>query len=289
MVIRPHGWGVGRWSLLVAAALLVPALAGAEEGGPADSTRASTLPSRNLLRDIGGGFATLGSDAWAVASSPGRLDRTGLTWALGTAAVTAVVYHNDEGIQRAMRRQHGNGVYDAALKMGENLEPLGYMGRTAPYYLGTLALGYGFRNRILMTIPGEIIESHVIAGGLRNVAKVLIGRRRPFEGQGSRAFEFDGGTSFPSGHASIAFELATILSEHAQRWPVTVGSYALATTVLIQRVDSGNHWPSDVLVPAVTGTFIARTVVRRHGDRAWALVPVEMADGEPVMAVVLRF
>jgi membrane-associated phospholipid phosphatase len=114
----------------------------------------------------------------------------------------------------------------------------------------------------------------MIAGGVRNGAKLFIGRRRPFEDQGPDAFEFNGGTSFPSGHASVVFELATILSHHARRWPVTVATYGIATTVAVQRVSSRNHWPSDVFVPAVTGTLIARSIVRRRDERAaWAIVP----------------
>lgn len=242
-------------------------------------------PGRDALR----GVRTLGSDAWTIFSSPARLDRTGAAWLAGTALVTAVVYNNDEAISRAFRRQHGDPVYDAVLKLGNNIEPIGYMGRMAPYYVGALGLGYAFRNRPLTVIPGQIIESHIIAGGVRNLSKVLVGRRRPFENRGARDFSFDGGTSFPSGHTSIAFEIATIVSSHAGRWPVTVSSYALATTVAMQRVDSGNHWASDVLVPAVTGSFIAKTIVQRHEERVWAIVPSFAPDGATGLQLVVAF
>lgn len=247
-------------------------------------------PGRNPVRSALRGVRAFGADAWYVTSSPLRLDRRGLAWFAGTALATAVVHANDGPIQRMLDRQHGNAAYDAVLKTGDNLEPLGYMARTAPFYVGTMAIGWALDNRTLTMMPAQVLESHVIAGGLRNVGKVLVGRRRPFENRGPNAFEFDGGTSFPSGHASIAFELATVVSMHARRWPVTAGAYALATTVAIQRVDSRNHWPSDVIVPAVTGSFIARTVVQRSsGPRTWAFAPVLRPGGAPGVQVVVAF
>ncbi len=282
---RFRGWRALAALVLACCALLGPSPAMADAAGEPSAVPADRDPGRDVLR----GVRTLGSDTWAVFSSPARLNRTGAAWLAGTALVTAVVYNNDEAISRAFQRQHGNPVYDAALKLGNNIEPVGYMGRMAPYYVGALGLGYAFRNRPLTVIPGQVIESHLIAGGVRNFSKLLIGRRRPFENEGPRSFEFAGGTSFPSGHTSIAFEIATILSLHAKRWPVTATTYALATTVAMQRVDSGNHWASDVLVPAVTGTFIARTIVRRHEERVWAVVPSFTPGGATGLQLVVAF
>ena len=39
-------------------------------------------------------------------------------------------------------------------------------------------------------------------------------------------------------------------------------AYSLATAGAIQRVESLNHWPSDVFIAAAYGTFVAHTVVR---------------------------
>jgi membrane-associated phospholipid phosphatase len=282
---RFSGWRALAALVLACCSSLGPSPALADDAAEPPAVPGDRKPVRDVLR----GVRTLGSDTWFVFSSPARLNRNGAAWLAGTALVTAVVYTNDEAISRAFQRQHGNPVFDAALKLGNNIEPVGYMGRMMPYYVGALGLGYAFRNRPLTVIPGQVIESHLIAGGVRNFSKLLIGRRRPFEDEGPRSFEFAGGTSFPSGHTSIAFEIATILSLHAKRWPVTAATYALATTVAMQRVDSGGHWPSDVLVPAVTGTFIARTIVRRHEERVWAIVPSFARDGATGLQLVVAF
>jgi len=76
-------------------------------------------------------------------------------------------------------------------------------------------------------------------------------------------------TSFPSGHASGAFAVATVLAGefHDRRW-VSWVAYGTATLVAASRVGLGRHFPSDVLAGAVLGHSVGRMVVhlRRGGD-----------------------
>ncbi len=92
----------------------------------------------------------------------------------------------------------------------------------------------------------------------------VVGRRRPHEGEGAKSFGNDDATSFPSGHTLNIFQLATILSHHADRAWFTVGAYTIAAAVGVQRVASDAHWPSDVLFSAALGTAVARAVVNLH-------------------------
>jgi undecaprenyl-diphosphatase len=61
--------------------------------------------------------------------------------------------------------------------------------------------------------------------------------------------------SFPSGHATVAFACATVLSLAVPRlrWPL----YALAALIAFSRVYVGVHYPGDVLAGAVLGVAIA--------------------------------
>lgn len=207
------------------------------------------------------------SDVWYVSASPARIHPSTALAILAVAGAEAAVYANDQPITDAVMRNQDQSVMHEVIEAGKVIAPLGYMNRTMPYYAGAWVVGEAFHVSKLKEISSEIIESHLIAGGVRNILKPLVGRRHPFENEGPRAFSFGNGTSFPSGHTSIYFELATILSHHAHSPPVTVLLYGWALTGCVERVSSRAHWPSDVFLPAVTGTVIAQTVVRRNEHR----------------------
>ena len=63
--------------------------------------------------------------------------------------------------------------------------------------------------------------------------------------------------SFPSGHSSSAFALATSLSLAYQKWYVIAPAYTYATLTAYSRLHLGVHYPSDVLVGAAIGTGFA--------------------------------
>lgn len=68
-------------------------------------------------------------------------------------------------------------------------------------------------------------------------------------------------SSFPSGHATLAFALAAVLaSEHGRR----AYFYAVASLVAVSRVYLGVHYPSDVVAGAALGYLGARVVLARR-------------------------
>ena len=62
------------------------------------------------------------------------------------------------------------------------------------------------------------------AGLGKTLAQSFAGRLRPSVGQGPESWGNDDATSFPSGHAINIFQLATVLSHHADRWWFTTGA-----------------------------------------------------------------
>ncbi|HEX7070647.1 MAG TPA: phosphatase PAP2 family protein, partial [Rhodothermales bacterium] len=63
--------------------------------------------------------------------------------------------------------------------------------------------------------------------------------------------------SLPSGHAALAFGLATSYGLSHPHWYVLAPGYAWATTTALSRVWRGRHYPSDVLAGALLGAAVA--------------------------------
>lgn len=110
-----------------------------------------------------------------------------------------------------------------------------------------------------------------VAGVLDQVVKNLTCRARPsVEGAGAFLSDFPCFpapyelASFPSGHATTAFALATLLSLWYPRW--TGGFLALAALVGWSRIVLGSHFPSDVLAGAVLGCAVVLGL-----SRVWEL------------------
>lgn len=70
--------------------------------------------------------------------------------------------------------------------------------------------------------------------------------------------------SFPSGHTSNAFALATVAERH-YGWKLGVPAYLLAGAVGASRMKQNMHYFSDVVAGATLGFIVGRTVVRVNG------------------------
>jgi membrane-associated phospholipid phosphatase len=62
-----------------------------------------------------------------------------------------------------------------------------------------------------------------------------------------------GSPSFPSGHTSSSFALATSLTLSYPKWYIIIPAYSWAGTVAFSRMDLGVHYPSDVLAGVLIG------------------------------------
>jgi len=89
-----------------------------------------------------------------------------------------------------------------------------------------------------------------VAAGL----KYLVDRRRPTP-PSPRS-----NSSFPSGHATVAFAAATIVGRSYPR--LSLPAFALAGTVAYSRLYLRRHYPSDVLAGALLGWATARLLWR---------------------------
>jgi len=101
--------------------------------------------------------------------------------------------------------------------------------------------------------------------GVVELIRAVYARPRPFvDLPGVHALLTDSSWSFPSGHASFFFALATVICLANRRWGSWL--FAAATLISVARVAAGVHYPSDILggviVGAVTGYATYQLVLK---------------------------
>ncbi len=115
--------------------------------------------------------------------------------------------------------------------------------------------GGATKNPVIRNKGIEMGLSIMMAEGIALGLKYTVKRKRPYETYPdveNQGVEND--PSFPSGHTSAAFSLATTLSLNFPKWYVVAPAYAWASSVAYSRVDLGLHYPSDILVGALVGS-----------------------------------
>jgi hypothetical protein len=125
---------------------------------------------------------------------------------------------------------------------------------------GRLAHGQRFR-----AMTYDLLDAMLVNGAYTQLLKAAVGRERP-DGSNDK--------SFPSGHASNAFALASVAERH-YGWKVGAPAYALAAAVGYSRIVRDKHYLSDVVAGASLGYIVGRTVVRVN-DR-----PLATQEGRP--------
>ncbi|MFQ6031697.1 MAG: phosphatase PAP2 family protein [Candidatus Zixiibacteriota bacterium] len=111
------------------------------------------------------------------------------------------------------------------------------------------------------------LESVALAEGITKGLKHLAGRTRPFGNKGT--FHFDplklsppsSSLSFPSGHATTAFALSSVIAKQYGNIPLTFLLYGWSTIVALARVNNNAHFLSDVVWGTIIGIAVGRTIV----------------------------
>jgi len=179
----------------------------------------------------------------------------------GTAGLIYADPHAMPYFQRHQRNwDDANDVFDPMITTGEVISlPVGLM--TAGY------IRHDDREVNTALLAAEAYGDSVV---INLAIKAVTRRERPGDVPNGAPFTgtfFNGGksplkgSSFPSGHATAVWSVATIVAEryrHRGKPWIPVLSYTLATAISFSRITEQAHFPSDVWLGAALGYSIAK-------------------------------
>lgn len=239
---------------------------------PSPTTPTKTPPSlesrflKNILRDQRG-----------IWTSPFKISRNDGKWIAPLGISSALLFATDH--RSASEMAEGNDS-QTRLRISRDISRAGDFyttgGIAAFYLIGRTAENTRARETGLLGA-----EALIDGGIVSTTLKAITQRPRPRVDDASGEF-FDRGNSFPSGHATSAWSLATVVAyEYGQHRPlVRFGAYGLATAVSLSRYTGRNHFISDVFVGSAIGYGIGRYVYRTHHDTSLVSEDSEMKTKE---------
>ncbi len=171
-----------------------------------------------------------------------------------------LIYSFDQDIRQWAENPRSSstpGVFKTTGYLGNGIFLLGLV--TALYVSGEVSDNNSLRKTALLSLE-SLLTTGIIVRGLKSV----IGRARPWTGESSQSFHpfatkarF---ASFPSGHASVAFAIATVIADQTKKEFIDILAYSLATMAALSRVHLDKHWASDILVGSAIGYFVAKKI-----------------------------
>jgi membrane-associated phospholipid phosphatase len=199
-------------------------------------------------------------DAVYVLGSPVRW--TGKNWIIagGAAAGIILVAAMADVAVKDATQSHQSAALDDLTRI---VEPFG-----AEYSWAVLgayaAVGLIFHDADARdTAIDGIIASLLASGVITPSLKFAFGRARPNATDDPLSFHpfHSGYAALPSGHATQAFAVASVISAHSDKVWVSASAYTLAGLVAFARVYHNAHWTSDVTAGALIGTAVGQGVV----------------------------
>jgi membrane-associated phospholipid phosphatase len=250
---------------LLACTLISVPVEAAEEGAVRRAAEAVAAEARQYGRDLK-----------AEVLAPAHWNRTEWERAALVVGTVTVLMHEDEHIARSIQARRNSRTNSIA----RAVTPIGG-GRGLQLSAAMVLAGLLARNDGLRDTGRDAFESQILAAGvITPLLKKGFGRQRPNQDE-MNSHDFDPGStqdSFPSGHSTSAFALASAIAGHSDGWIVPTVAYTVASSVAVARLNDNVHWASDVFAGAVIGTATGRMIARRHRAAAhtaeWSMVPI---------------
>ena len=212
-----------------------------------------------LLKKLVGNVLLDQKDIW---TSPFHMHGTDALWWIGFGGLTAALVATDHKTSKIFENSKGQ------VEWGNNISNIGSAYTLASVAAGFYAVGAldgDSKAREVGILGGEaMLDSLIVV----SVLKPIAGRSRPNSSTEPGEF-FDGGASFPSGHAISSWALASVISyEYGHTKIVPIIACSLAAVVSVARFGAQQHYASDIVAGGAMGWFIGRYVWKTHQDHA---------------------
>jgi hypothetical protein len=250
--------------ILAAALALLAAFPAAAQDAAADpppaEESATIAGGSKLLPAVGGELQRWGRDSIGLVTAPLTWERRDWEKAAAFGVILGGLFVADKSIDHQAQETRSsvtNSVSSATTPLGAEAG----FGVAAALIAG----GIAFESPATRDTGRDALEAGIIAGLIDNVVKRATGRERPNVSNGETTFEpGSSNASFASGHATVAFSVASVIAARSNGWVIPGLAYTAATLVGLDRINSHAHFASDVFAGAVLGTVTGRWLVHHH-------------------------
>jgi membrane-associated phospholipid phosphatase len=207
-------------------------------------------------------FKNILKDQKAIWTAPMRLQRRDAKWVIPSsigfmALVTTDRISGDEMAE-----------FDRQLKASRVVSHVGSVyglgAVSGAFYLIGRSKGDDRARETGLLSAEALVNSLIVESALKGITQ----RARPQAGRERSEF-FDGGNSFPSGHSTQAWAVATVIAnEYKDRRLVQIAAYGAATAVSVARFTGEKHYLSDIVAGSALGYMIGKYVYTTHHNKS---------------------
>lgn len=219
------------------------------------SAVSAQTPPRSLERDF---FKNILKDQKAIWTAPMHLRRRDAKWVVPSSIGFMALVTTD--------RMSGDEIaeFDGQLKASRIISDAGSFyglgAASGAFYLFGRSRNDDRAKETGLLSAEALVDALIVESALKGITQ----RPRPLA-RVERSEFFDGGDSFPSGHSTQAWAVATIIAkEYHDRRAVQFAAYGAATAVSVARFTGRKHYISDVVAGSALGYAIGSYVYRTH-------------------------
>jgi membrane-associated phospholipid phosphatase len=215
-------------------------------------------PGQTILND----FGKVGRDLLHVFGNIKDFDSQDALIYTGVIAGSAACMPFDEDFRDFMLNNRSS----AADKYFDFHNELGSLQGMGIIVGSTYLTGLVFDSDKLRGTGRLMFEALLLSGIYTHTLKITFGRSRPYNEEGACSYKWfetkNMYYSFPSGHSTGVFSMATVFALRYDKWWSYAVGYSLAAGTAFARPYKDQHWLSDIFAGACIGTLSGIAVVK---------------------------